>query len=154
MLELIILTSFIFLMRDIMNSFPKKNYSGERRKRKNKRNPQKAAIPENALQSSCEEILRIYGIKYFRIKDELYRYVITAPDYVKMPFFDNFRGFPDLHIVFKNSKRYLDIELKTKIGKQRRSQKDYEKLSGNYFICRSIEDFVKILTLEIKLDKK
>lgn len=57
-------------------------------------------------------------------------------------------GFPDLELLFP-SKGYhaLFIEMKTKVGRQRPTQKVYqralEEYGYKYVICRSLEDFMK-----------
>lgn len=60
-------------------------------------------------------------------------------------------GAPDL-ILLKSNRRYcaLCIEMKTKTGRQQASQKKWEmeakKNDIMYVICRSLEDFKKVIT--------
>jgi len=63
-------------------------------------------------------------------------------------------GFPDLILLLpSNNGRYafLCIELKTEKGRQTDLQKEYENMinthtAGKYVVCRSLDEFIKIVT--------
>lgn len=64
-------------------------------------------------------------------------------------------GFPDLILLLpKEGYNYLAIELKTAIGRQAVSQKDYQRLmeehGGKYVIVRSFEQFQEEIDNYIK----
>lgn len=59
-------------------------------------------------------------------------------------------GFPDLILLLpKTPYCYLAIELKTAVGRQAVSQKDYEALmashGGKYVVVRSLEQFMEVV---------
>jgi len=62
------------------------------------------------------------------------------------------QGLPDL-IVIKNG-MFIGLEVKTKTGRQRETQKEaqkkIEKVNGKYYIVRNVDEVIKILD---KLDK-
>lgn len=59
-------------------------------------------------------------------------------------------GFPDLILLFPSGKYHaLLIEMKTATGRQSKSQKEYQKLveyaGYKYVICRSFDEFRKVI---------
>ena len=59
-------------------------------------------------------------------------------------------GFPDLSLLVpRKGYHALFIEMKTRTGKQSEHQKDYqadlERQGYKYAICRSVEDFIKVV---------
>jgi hypothetical protein len=60
-------------------------------------------------------------------------------------------GFPDLILLLARPPyNYLAVELKTEVGRQRDSQKDFQRLmsehGGRYVVIRSVEDFIQEVT--------
>ena len=59
-------------------------------------------------------------------------------------------GFPDLILLVpKKGYHALFVEMKTRTGRQSEHQKEYqsavEKMGYKYAICRSVEDFIKVV---------
>lgn len=69
------------------------------------------------------------------------------------------RGSPDLLIFMKDIKkdclRTIGLEVKTETGKQSPGQlgwqERFEKLGGEYYIVRSIDDVIKIIEKEVEI---
>lgn len=60
-------------------------------------------------------------------------------------------GFPDLILLVPNRfYPFIGIELKTKTGRlsehQREYQKEFESIGAKYVVCRSLDEFMKVVT--------
>lgn len=64
-------------------------------------------------------------------------------------------GFPDLLLLIPNKYYpFMGIELKTKAGRQSDHQKAYQKefdsIGAKYVVCRSLEEFIAVVTDYLK----
>lgn len=79
----------------------------------------------------------------------------TARDGAKRKAMGVRAGFPDfILLVARSGYHYLCIELKTAAGRQSDTQKAYEEavtaVGGKYVICRSLDEFMKVITEYLK----
>lgn len=116
--------------------------------RKSKRSKARASMPESVLQKQCEDYLDALDIAYIRIPDAMNSIVFgskSIPVHVKVMIAAFTKGVPDITVLYPDG-RYVCCEMKTEIGKQSQSQKDWSRrVSGNYHIVRSFEDFKSII---------
>lgn len=68
-------------------------------------------------------------------------------------------GFPDFILLIpSHGYHYLCVELKTATGRQSTNQKSYEEavtaVGGKYVICRSLDEFMKVITEYLKSETK
>jgi hypothetical protein len=110
---------------------------------------EKALIPEKFIQKQAEEYLKYIDCEIIRIPDEVYMVIYKNPKipvYIKKIIADYIKSIPDLTVLFPDGK-YHCVELKSKTGKLTSGQKRFKNRVGevNYSVCRSIEDFVKLI---------
>lgn len=114
----------------------------------------RGAKKENHLQVACEEYLSLKNIKYIHIPNCVY-HLIFGTNYLSKRLKQRARrllsGVPDLLIFLPEGKfgRVLLIELKSKKGQARTSQKRWAR-SMNVYLVKSFEGFQKILNEFIK----
>lgn len=106
---------------------------------------------EDDLQMAC---VRWFSMQYAGIAKLLhhspnggFRTKVTAARFKAM---GTRAGFPDLILLLPKAPfSYLAIELKTAVGRQAVSQKDYEILmtshGGKYVVVRSLEQFMEVV---------
>jgi hypothetical protein len=99
-----------------MLRFPKRKRTGKRNR------------VEATLQSTCENFLEDYDIKFVRIPDAIYAYLMRpeSPPYIKELVHQYLSGQPDL-IMLKPDNRYIIVELKTDTGTVKDSQESWAK---------------------------
>lgn len=113
------------------------------------------AVKPKKVQGHQESDIQIACVKWFKMQYP--RYVIFAvpnggtrdkKEMIWMLREGILPGAADLTICGDNGK-ILFIEMKTKTGKQNPHQKEFEekvkKLGFQYVICRSLEDFIKVV---------
>lgn len=113
----------------------------------------RANMPERDLQIVCEEYLEMLNIRYIRVPDFIYKHVFgsyNVKPYLKAMVSKYIKGQPDLTVLFRDGK-YCCVELKTGHN-QTTGQKQFERSvgSGNYHICRSIEEFTVLINGYLK----
>lgn len=113
--------------------------------------------PESHLQKRVDSILKFYHLKNIRIHSSFWRWVwFHCPVKIKKLFTEYFTGMPD-NIMFlpldDNFSLCLQVELKTKIGKQNAAQKKWAK-EISVVICRDDKEFQEILKKYFDLQKK
>lgn len=111
---------------------------------------------EDNLQKS---IVRWFDLQYPKLKLRLHhspnggkRNAIEAAKFKQMGVR---AGFPDLLLLVPNRfYPFLGVEIKTKTGRQSEHQKEYqrefESIGAKYVICRSLDDFIKVITNYLK----
>ncbi len=105
------------------------------------------AEKESDIQNAICEYLATRGRCFFRVNN-IPAFNRTEGGGITMRRLPKFtpRGLPDIIVVAGGL--FYALEVKTKIGKQSKEQKEFEALvkkhSGKYFVVRSIEDVQKI----------
>jgi hypothetical protein len=101
---------------------------------------------EKDIQKACIHHLKEYG--YLFIRNNSVAGNLTRPNGSQGYIRNNMPGSPDLFVFVK--KETLHVELKSSIGKQSPEQKEWERLATDlghkYYIIRSVEELVKILS--------
>ncbi len=115
-------------------SFPK---PGKRRKSK-----PKAKTAEKVIQAQVEHLLKIYDLSYLRLPDSLYRAIFanqSVPVYIKKAISDSIKGFPDICVFDKLTKRFLALELKNETGKTSQAQRKWQRDIG-VTVCNGFDE--------------
>lgn len=113
----------------------------------NRRKPNNRS--EENLQVQCEALLRMLNIAYIRIPNAVYcRFFANNKKYnwTNKNVSTNISGLPDLTILLRDG-NYICVELKSKTGRLRDSQKVFRDAVGieNFFVCRTFEEFQEVL---------
>ena len=101
------------------------------------------------IQRSAEDVLKKLNLRYIRIPDAVYNIIFSKnsliPEWVKILIAASISGLPDLTVLLKDG-RYICIELKTKTGKLRPKQKEFQNDVGvnNFYTCRSIDEVIDV----------
>lgn len=105
---------------------------------------------EDELQDKCESYLNLRGIRYIRIPNAVYSIIFGIGNALhiglKRMLAQALGGIPDLVILAPLSRfnACLLVELKTKKGKVRQSQRNWAK-GLNVEVIREFEDFKKLV---------
>lgn len=106
---------------------------------------------EHTLQTACVRWFRYQYPKYlcFAVPNGGNRNKIEA---ARLKSEGVLAGVSDLIVI--SEKKVLFIEMKTDTGRQNKNQKEFqqkvEKLGFSYFLCRSVEEFIKICKENLK----
>lgn len=122
--------------------------------------PKKHNDEEHRIQTACVEWFRLSHPKYqnllFAIPNGGRRDAVTGR---KMKEEGVLAGVADLFLALaSNGKHGLFIEMKTRKGTQQQSQKDFEKnvtkQGYEYSICRSLDEFSKVIETYLRYGKE
>ena len=105
--------------------FSKQNQTAYKKKRKRPT----VTVSEDEMQDQCNNILKVLGLKYIRIPDWVWNWLIhNAPVQVNNYMSEMFAGMPDVLVPIQVSEKYnllLQLELKTEAGKLSNKQKKW-----------------------------
>lgn len=104
-----------------------------------------ASLRERDLQKLCEQYLESRGLRYIRVPDSLWAFVMTskvAPIWLRAFCSKHLAGIPDL-VILKGSKA-LHVELKTEKGKASEKQKLWAK-DCDVHLVRDFETFRELV---------
>ena len=104
-----------------------------------------APLKEKDLQKLCESFLEAKRIRYIRVPDSLWAFVMTskvAPVWLKAFCSKFLAGMPDLVIL--QGEKALHVELKTKSGKVSQKQIEWAK-TCKVHVIRDFESFKEVV---------
>jgi len=141
--------------RGKLNPQPKKNYKKARKKRaKLKITDGKLVIPEETLQSQCEEYLDWLNLKWFHIPQIVYSLCKESSSLLighKRAISDALKGKPDLMIFFPTKPYTTVLQVELKVGKNdlTHAQRDWLRDTTGYKI-KKFSDFKELVDKFVK----
>ena len=121
--------------------------------------PSGIVTPESVIQTQCQEYLEIRRITYFHLPDGIFGFVASAPaipSWFRAWFMKAFAARPDIVFDLPVKDHYslsFRVELKTAKGRTHGPQ-TREVAAGRWALCRSLDEFVAVVTAAERLAER
>ena len=120
----------------------------------------KIVVPESALQNQLNDLLNQLKLKFIRISDALWTWIVYhAPPKIRQMLSAMFGGMPDVITIASISKKYnlcMAIEVKTEKGKLSKKQKTWQdniSVQVNRSTAENEKSVLEFLEMQKKLQE-